>query len=280
MHQLLVYEQQKAPPLGHTAQLLSWSGADRAKPEMPEPGTSGRNVHVLFDVLSSTVCLFIAFATTDCYYHDFASHRAVDFYAAGVLPVAYDPTTARAYMLLGYEGFRSSWADFSGRREFDEIESTRTACRELIEETGGVIADMASEDACLRLLDETHVTTSTLYSERRKSTFVHYLAPVKFDASIPVRFASHRGEIAHSADRQFLEKTKMAWVDIDEFHTAVSSKCGKEKIFFQEHRMLHGPFARLLCQIEQGVGESLLARLKSPLLLPPIALLNTSSSVA
>ena len=134
---------------------------------MPEPGTSGRNVHVLFDVLSSTVCLFIAFATTDYYYHDFASHRAVDFYAAGVLPVAYDPTTARAYMLLGYDGFRSSWADFSGRREFDEIESTRTACRELIEETGGVIADMASEDACLRLLDETHVTTSTLYSESR-----------------------------------------------------------------------------------------------------------------
>ena len=204
----------------------------------------------------------ITLAAAYYYYHDYLSSRFVGYYAAGVLPVAYDPSTARMYMLLGHDGFRDSWSDFSGGRDFAEVDPTLTACREFMEETSGVVADVPSAAVCLQLLEQKDVMKSILYSQKKKSSFIHYVINVTFDPSIPDRFARRQSEIRYRAEASFLEKTKIAWVDIEEFRSTLRPNCDQEKVVYL-NMTIYSSFLRLLCKDDKLVGTSLLSKLES-----------------
>ena len=119
--------------------------------------------------------------------------------AAGVLPVAFDETSGRVWVLLGREakrqGFRSAftWCDFGGSVCNPKKSNVGVAAQELTEETIGSLTDAGPEE--LERWVRTHMITSAMSNIGHKTPYALYAVEFPFLPEVPLIF-EHRYRLA------------------------------------------------------------------------------------
>jgi 8-oxo-dGTP pyrophosphatase MutT (NUDIX family) len=119
-------------------------------------------------------------------------------WAAGVLPVAVDPVTGAAVVLLGLDARSKGgrWSDFAGGGEPCDATPRATAVRELAEETGGLLVMRPADlDGALELGGKTP-SGKTLH---------RFVVAVPYDVGLPARFRRAKDD----------EKTALWWFPLD-----------------------------------------------------------------
>jgi hypothetical protein len=164
---------------------------------------------------------------------DWNRSRDDDYYAAGVLHVGCREER-ECHLLLGFDLHVSAWSDFGGYREprddaYPDLypSSMVTSCREMVEETVGLVRRFGRVDECLAELRSPATRRYSRYDRSKKSTFVSYVAIVGdgYDATLPARFQS---ELAVNRTRltvDQLEKIELRWFPIEVTLRQVNRTC-------------------------------------------------------
>lgn len=179
-----------------------------------------------------------------------SNEHPTDHCAAGVLP--YARYQGRTYFLLGKESGSRVWCDFGGLKDRGES-SLKTAARELVEESRGVLGSQSGIEA--RISSQMPLQTPV-----NRGSYYTYLHEVPFDPSLPSRFSSVR-----PSNRSEMEKTEIAWLDAQKIFAAIPAM-GR---FTHEGKpqILRDAFIRTIFlskeQIQQSTGLSTAASASS-----------------
>lgn len=144
-------------------------------------------------------------------------------YAAGILPVSRRPDGTVVF-LIGKDVRDSTWSDFGGKCErVDRSDPMNTATREFYEETLGCIVgpwglrQRMAQGQCITLKSTTQnghpyimYVMEVPYIPNARTTFAKFVAFLRFK----------------SVDLPLVEKTDIAWVDVDELMA-----CKKRHVF-------------------------------------------------